>query len=75
MPILTGLTPIFLISAGKRDARKGSWAIFGSVELKKIAEDLFFFCFCIIINFYFVLQKGSCIAYILKNDNYEDFTH
>ena len=46
-----------MISAGKRDARKGSWAIFGSVELKKIAEDLFFFCFCIIINFYFVLQK------------------
>lgn len=45
MPILTGLTPIFLISAGKRDARKGSWAIFGSVELKKIAEDFFFFVF------------------------------
>ena len=55
MPISTGLTSIFLISGGKRDAKQGSWAVFGSVELKKIAEDFFFFC--ILINWYFVVQK------------------
>ena len=64
-----------MISAGKRDARKGSWAIFGSVELKKIAEDLVFFLFLYYNKFLFYFTKSSYIAYILKNDNYEDFTH
>lgn len=55
---------IFLISAGKRNARQGSWAVFGSVELKKIAEDFFFFC--ILIHFYFVLQKVRALHTVKK---------